>query len=75
MFLSNPWLFLVQEKCVVTILDCRLQHGILWVSQATFLETQQFEKDLPQLSWKIREIRLLPVVEWDLSRPRTRWDQ
>ena len=41
--------------------DCRLWHGIRKVIQETSLEAQQHEKDLPQLSSKIREDRILHV--------------
>ena len=60
---------------MAAVLDCRRQHGIPQVSQETFLGTQQLKKDLPQLSSKVREIRLLCVVEWDLSRPKRLFDQ
>ena len=34
---------------------------------------QQLEKNLPQLSLKIRGSKLLRIVEWD--RPKRPWDQ
>ena len=60
---------------MAAVLDCRRQHGIPQVSLETFLGTQQLKKDLPQLSSKIREIRLLCVVKCDLGRPKRPWDQ
>ena len=39
--LANQWLLRVQELCLVTIMVCRLRHGIQQVIQGRFLETQR----------------------------------
>ena len=39
-FSANLRLFRAPEECLAEILDCRMIHGLLWVLQETFFESQ-----------------------------------